>query len=84
MSKASKFNRLIGSENIVLIHFNDSGRELDSHVDSHANVGIGLIGIEGLTEVAKWAKAHGVAVVCETPGIISPLVEMELIEEMVA
>lgn len=39
----NKFNKLIGLENLTVIHLNDSGREYRSHVDKHAGLGLGHI-----------------------------------------
>lgn len=78
------WQREIGTEHIRLIHFNDSGRELDSHVDCHADLGYGLIGLEGLGALAQWARRHRVPLVAETPGGLPPTAEVELMQSLCA
>lgn len=73
----------IGTDRIDVIHFNDSAREWNSHVDLHTNIGKGLIGMEGLTAVAQWAKRMNVPLICETPGLVHPAEESETVWEMV-
>ena len=72
----SKFNKLIGNQNLALIHFNDSAKKLGSNVDRHANIGEGYIGnpdldgnIDGLKAVFKKASQLSIPMVLETPDI---------------
>lgn len=62
-----KFDNLIGIEKIACIHLNDSRTGLDSHVDRHADIGYGFIGIDGLKSVVKFAHKHHIAILMETP-----------------
>lgn len=41
----------IGFENLVCLHTNDSQGELNSHIDRHANIGEGHIGIDGFRAI---------------------------------
>jgi len=61
------FNKLIGINNIVCIHFNDSKNPMNSHVDRHADIGHGYIPIKGLKAVIKFAYKHKIPVILETP-----------------
>lgn len=62
-----KFDKLIGIENIGLFHFNDSKKELLSKVDRHDSIGYGLIGEEGLKNIAEFAKNKTIPLILETP-----------------
>lgn len=62
-----KFDDMIGIENIICIHFNDSKTALESCVDRHADLGYGHIGESGLIAVAKFAKRNKIPLITETP-----------------
>ena len=62
-----QWNKIIGTEKINCIHFNDSKKDLGSRVDRHEILGEGKIGKTGLTEVAKFAKKHQIPLILETP-----------------
>lgn len=53
---------------IVIIHFNDSKNEYNSHVDRHEAIGQGKIGFSGLSEILKYAFINNIPCVLETPG----------------
>jgi len=61
------FDRLIGVENIKLIHLNDSKNNLGAKVDRHANLGTGFIGKEGLEQIIIFFNKLKVPLVLETP-----------------
>lgn len=50
---------------IGLIHFNDSKKPFDSHVDRHAHIGAGYIGVDHLYEVAEYAITNNIDMVME-------------------
>jgi deoxyribonuclease-4 len=54
-----KLGKLIGIKNIGCIHLNDSKKPLNSHVDRHADLGAGEIGLAGLTTFAKEIQKVG-------------------------
>lgn len=62
-----EFDRKIGIENIVCIHFNDSKTPLDSKVDRHADLGYGFIGSKGLKSFGIYAKKKRIPIIMETP-----------------
>lgn len=70
-TKAKKFfkifDKLIGIDNIVCLHLNDSKTILNSHVDRHADLGYGYIKSDGLKEIVKLAMKYQIAIVMETP-----------------
>lgn len=62
-----EFDARFGLDRLALIHFNDSLKDLGSRVDRHANLGQGKIGKDGLLAVARFAIAHQIPIVLETP-----------------
>ena len=62
-----EFDDTIGIDKIACIHFNDSKTKLNSHVDRHADIGFGFIGIAGLKAVALFAQKHRIPIIFETP-----------------
>lgn len=60
-------DKLLGIDNVRVIHTNDSKTRFDSHVDRHENIGEGHIGIEGFRRVLNHPKLRGKAFILETP-----------------
>lgn len=63
----TEFKRYIGVDKIACIHLNDSKTPINSHVDRHADIGYGKIGIEGLKYITQWSIKHKIPIVMETP-----------------
>lgn len=61
-----KFDKLIGINNIKLIHLNDSKVNLGQRVDRHEILGKGYIGILGLKTVYELCNYHNIPIVIET------------------
>lgn len=61
------FDQAIGVKNLSCFHFNDSKVELGKKVDRHINLGLGEIGLPGLTEIARFAASKSIPLICETP-----------------
>lgn len=59
--------RLIGMDQVALIHLNDSSRGLGTHLDRHADIGKGLIGSQGLQRVITHPALDQKPGVMETP-----------------
>jgi deoxyribonuclease IV len=59
--------RLLGLENVPVIHANDSKGQLGSHIDRHANIGEGYIGLEGFRRILAHPKLRNKAFILETP-----------------
>jgi deoxyribonuclease IV len=57
----------LGLENIPVIHTNDAKKQLGSHLDRHANIGSGYIGLEGFRRILNHAELHEKAFILETP-----------------
>jgi deoxyribonuclease-4 len=54
-------------ENVHLIHANDSKTPLGSHVDRHAHIGQGHIGLEGFRRILRHPKLRRKPFILETP-----------------
>ncbi len=62
-----EFDSIIGLDNLVLIHLNDSIRECGSRVDRHMHLGEGKIGRNGLVALLNENRLADVPVIIETP-----------------
>lgn len=58
---------ILGIENVKVIHTNDSKTPLGSHVDRHANIGAGHIGMEGFRRILAHPKLRDKPFILETP-----------------
>jgi deoxyribonuclease-4 len=63
----SHFDRMIGVENIQLIHLNDSKFLCGSRLDRHETLGKGKIGLEGLLSFITHQKLQKIPKILETP-----------------
>ena len=63
----SKFDEVIGLDQIAVIHVNDSMNPLGAHKDRHANVGEGHIGFETLRKIVHDERFKDVPKILETP-----------------
>ena len=63
----AEFDDKIGINKISCIHFNDSRTPLNSHVDRHADLTYGHIGVAGLKAIAQFAKKNNIPLITETP-----------------
>lgn len=59
--------RLLGLDNVRVIHANDSKAPLGSHVDRHENIGEGYIGREGFRRILAHPGLRSKAFILETP-----------------
>lgn len=57
----------VGLHNIKAIHLNDSKKELNAHVDRHANVGAGYLGMESFKLFMNDPAFFAVPKILETP-----------------
>lgn len=60
-------DRLLGIENVRVIHANDSKGALDSHIDRHQNIGEGNIGLEGFRRIVNHPQLRNKPFILETP-----------------
>jgi len=63
----AELGRVLGFENIHVIHANDSKTPLGSHVDRHANIGKGYIGEQGFRRILTHPKLRQKPFLLETP-----------------
>ena len=63
----SHFDRVIGLGRLCAIHVNDSKKGLRSHVDRHAHIGQGEIGLEGFANFVNDPRLAQVPLILETP-----------------
>lgn len=62
-----EFDRIIGLDQIAVIHVNDSLNPLGSRKDRHANIGMGTIGEKTLRRVVHDERFQAVPKILETP-----------------
>jgi len=63
----AQFDRVLGLDQIAVIHVNDSLNPLGAHKDRHANIGQGTIGYETLHRIVHDERFAGVPKILETP-----------------
>ncbi|MEG0264807.1 MAG: deoxyribonuclease IV [Erysipelotrichaceae bacterium] len=66
-----QFDQIIGIENIVCIHINDSKNIRGAHKDRHANIGFGEIGFDQLNAIVHHPKLVNVVKILETPYVLN-------------
>jgi len=64
-----EFDKIIGLENLLVVHLNDSKNVRGAHKDRHANLGLGEIGFDILNGVAHNERIKDVPIILETPYI---------------
>ena len=62
-----QIERVLGLENVPVIHANDSKAPLGSRVDRHQHIGRGYIGLEGFRRILNHPKLRAKAFILETP-----------------
>jgi deoxyribonuclease-4 len=63
----SEADRLLGLDNVRVIHANDSKGALGSHVDRHHNIGHGNIGLDGFRRILHHPQLRSKPFILETP-----------------
>ena len=63
----AKFDKILGLDQIAVIHVNDSLNPLGAHKDRHANIGQGTIGYETLHRIVHDERFATVPKILETP-----------------
>ena len=63
-----EFDKEIGIKNLTVLHVNDSKTPTGSHSDRHANIGEGLIGLQGFKNLASEKRIKNIPLVLEVPG----------------
>jgi deoxyribonuclease-4 len=62
-----EFFRIIGRGTLKLIHLNDSKGDLNSHLDRHEHIGLGKIGMQGISSVVNDERLKNIPMIMETP-----------------
>jgi deoxyribonuclease-4 len=62
-----EFDRIIGFSHLKGVHMNDSKVGLGSHVDRHAPIGEGMIGLECFRMIMNDNRFEGIPLILETP-----------------
>ena len=65
---SQKQTQRLGSKHVLVMHANDAKAPLDSHLDRHANIGAGYIGLEGFRRILNHPDLREKAFILETPG----------------
>jgi deoxyribonuclease-4 len=60
-------DRLLGLENVRVIHANDSKGALGSHLDRHQNIGEGAIGLDAFRRIVNHPRLRDKPFILETP-----------------
>jgi deoxyribonuclease IV len=63
-----EFDLKIGIKNLAAIHLNDSKTEYKSFRDRHENIGEGLLGAEGISNIINHKALENVPFILEVPG----------------
>lgn len=63
----SSFDKIVGLENLKLIHLNDSQGELNSKKDRHEHIGLGKIGPSGFKAIVNHDYLKNIPMIMETP-----------------
>ena len=62
-----EFDKHVGIKNLKILHLNDARGELGCNLDRHYHLGLGGIGVEGITSVVKFANKEKIPIILETP-----------------
>ncbi|MBZ5608331.1 MAG: deoxyribonuclease IV [Acidobacteriia bacterium] len=63
----AEIDRVLGIENVPVIHANDSKAPLGSHIDRHEQIGHGYIGEQGFRRILNHPKLRAKAFILEVP-----------------
>ena len=64
-----EFDKVIGLNNLLVVHVNDSKNICGAHKDRHENLGYGEIGFETLCQIANHPRLKDIPKILETPYI---------------
>lgn len=63
----TEFDKIIGLDRLLAVHFNDSMNDIGSHKDRHQKIGEGKIGLEAMKRVTLHPVLAGKPFILETP-----------------
>ncbi|MDT5062916.1 MAG: deoxyribonuclease [Acidobacteriota bacterium] len=67
LAAIESLERNVGTKNVRAVHFNDSKAEYNSRVDRHWHIGLGHLGGEALSRIARHPALSHAAFLLETP-----------------
>lgn len=62
-----KINAIVGLKELKIVHLNDSKGGLGSNLDRHEHIGLGSIGVEGITAFLNYKAIQALPIIMETP-----------------
>jgi deoxyribonuclease-4 len=62
-----KIKAIVGLKELKIIHLNDSKGGLGSNLDRHEHIGLGSIGVEGITAFLRHQAIQALPIIMETP-----------------
>jgi deoxyribonuclease-4 len=77
-----EFDDIIGLDRLKVIHFNDSQKDLGSHVDRHTHIGEGCIGVEPFGYFLNDSRFEKVPFLLETPKDEDPEDDIRNLEKL--
>jgi deoxyribonuclease-4 len=63
----AEFDKHVGINHLKILHLNDARGELGCNLDRHYHLGLGGIGVEGISSVVKFANKKNIPIILETP-----------------
>lgn len=66
-STLEKFDKIVGLRELHVIHLNDSKGELNSNLDRHQHIGLGQIGLKGVSAILNHKATRHLPFIMETP-----------------
>ena len=63
----AEFDKYVGIDHLKILHLNDARGVLGCNLDRHYHLGLGGIGIEGISSVVKFANKKNIPIILETP-----------------
>ena len=66
-STLDEADRVLGLQRVPVIHVNDTPKALGSHLDNHARIGEGIIGLGGLAALLRDPRLAHATLLLETP-----------------
>jgi deoxyribonuclease-4 len=79
-----KFDDIIGKQYLWGIHLNDSLKSFESHVDRHASLGKGMLGMEVFKRMMKDDRFENIPLILETPDETLWTEEIKTLYEFIA
>jgi deoxyribonuclease IV len=68
-SLVARIDAILGRDQVVMLHLNDSRTSLGSHLDRHEHIGAGQVGPDGLRELLNHPWLQTLPTYLETPGM---------------